>query len=179
MACFRLCLTVLIELHNILLCLVYLVKCVAAKQSWINYGHALYCSRLCQNQARRKGKMVSCFVCSKEAYRSPRQLKRSKSDKFFCGKSCQTLWRNQLYKGQDHVNWKGGASVDYRQILKGHCQPVCSVCHVKDERVLCVHHIDQNRKNNTLANLVWLCYNCHHLVHNHGLEVKNNMVAMV
>jgi len=29
------------------------------------------------------------------------------------------------------------------------------------------NHIDSNRKNNNLNNLIWLCMNCYYLVHNH------------
>jgi 5-methylcytosine-specific restriction endonuclease McrA len=44
---------------------------------------------------------------------------------------------------------------------------ICKRCGTEDKRVLEAHHIDSNRKNNTIQNLVWLCRNCHHLVHNH------------
>jgi predicted HNH restriction endonuclease len=36
--------------------------------------------------------------------------------------------------------------------------------------MLVVHHIDENRNNNNHENLIWLCYNCHHLVHNYPDE---------
>ncbi|MBI4281264.1 HNH endonuclease [Candidatus Uhrbacteria bacterium] len=39
---------------------------------------------------------------------------------------------------------------------------------MKNNRVLLVHHIDENRKNNVLSNLVWLCRNCHFLVHKYN-----------
>jgi predicted HNH restriction endonuclease len=36
--------------------------------------------------------------------------------------------------------------------------------------MLIVHHVDENRSNNDPENLIWLCYNCHHLVHNYQKE---------
>jgi len=38
------------------------------------------------------------------------------------------------------------------------------------KKVIIVHHIDKNRKNNKLSNLAWLCRNCHFLVHHHEEE---------
>ncbi len=41
----------------------------------------------------------------------------------------------------------------------------CVQCKISDTRLLVVHHLDHNRTNNKLSNLVWICFNCHHLVH--------------
>lgn len=143
-----------------------------AKPSWIKRGNGKFCSSVCQYAARKTGVMVHCFLCQKEAYRPKGQLKKSKSKHYFCSKSCQTLWRNQIFKGAKHPNWKEGEHVDYRGILlQRGIPPICKLCLVCDIRVLCVHHRDQDRKNNTVQNLVWLCYNCHHLVHVHKVLV--------
>jgi hypothetical protein len=148
-------------------------KVFHAKPSWIAYGHAKYCSQECQFRARRKGKVVQCFICKKNAYKPPKALKNSKSGKYFCSKSCQTVWRNTMvFVGSRHSNWKNGEHVEYRNIMaKNKVRPICKICKKKDKRVLCVHHKDRNRKNNTISNLTWLCYNCHHLVHNHKVSV--------
>jgi predicted HNH restriction endonuclease len=42
--------------------------------------------------------------------------------------------------------------------------------------VLAVHHVDQNRTNNKVTNLAWLCHNCHHLVHRYPIERKKVQV---
>jgi len=37
---------------------------------------------------------------------------------------------------------------------------------------LIVHHIDKNRNNNGIENLIWLCQNCHYLVHHYTDDRK-------
>ncbi len=148
------------------------------KPSHIKLGYAKYCSTVCQYEGRKKGKNLSCHICSEKFYRALKQLKKSKSGKFFCSKSCQTIWRNQEFVGIKHHNWKTGLFV-YRSILSRHKIPkFCNLCKTKDERVLAVHHVDKNRKNNHLSNLAWLCNNCHFLVHHYkeeSLKFKKNL----
>lgn len=137
------------------------------KPFFVKNGGGVYCSRDCHYKGIRTGKEVQCFVCGKDTYKSLQSLKRSKSKKFFCNKSCQTKWRNTEFVGDRHANWKEGKH-SYRSVLVRNKIPkVCKLCNSKDERVLATHHIDRNRKNNVLDNLVWLCHNCHFLVHNH------------
>jgi 5-methylcytosine-specific restriction endonuclease McrA len=131
---------------------------------------------------------VLCDVCGTETYKAQKALNGSKSGKFFCGKSCQTKWRNKFYSGNRHPNFKEGAYA-YRTILKHTgAEQICALCGIKDRRVLAVHHIDLDHSNNVPANLAWLCHNCHFLVHHDKLEKRRfsdilksrrNMVAMV
>ena len=53
------------------------------------------------------------------------------------------------------------------------------LCKTVDTRVLAVHHIDGNKKNNVVDNLAWLCNNCHHLVHHYPDEFKKFMATIV
>jgi predicted HNH restriction endonuclease len=32
--------------------------------------------------------------------------------------------------------------------------------------------VDKNRKNNKIKNLIWLCRNCHFLIHNYPVKLK-------
>ncbi len=150
-----------------------------AKPSWLKQGWGIFCSRLCLYQGRRKGKIIKCFICGKESYKQPKALNKSKSKKYFCGKSCQTTWRNSVFIGNKHANWKNGNSA-YRTILTRNGIPkICRLCNTDDKRILAVHHIDHNRGNNKVNNLTWLCHNCHFLVHHHDQECKKlNMVPI-
>ncbi len=149
------------------------------KPFFIKNGGGKYCSPTCQYIGMKKGKIMACNICGKETYKSLKALRISKSGKFFCSKSCQTIWRNQEYIGSKHANYKTGRA-SYRSILPRNGVPrVCRLCKSKDVRVLAVHHLDENRSNNTLNNLVWLCHNCHHLVHHHKVEKEKLMAAIV
>lgn len=141
------------------------------KLSHYKLGWGKYCSNECKWKAQNKGQFVKCFICGKEIFRSPKELFRSKSGKFFCDKRCQTLWRNQTYVGEKNLHWVNGIRA-YRNILKRSGREViCVICKNKDSRVLIVHHKDQDRTNNDLSNLEWLCFNCHFLVHNHNVQI--------
>jgi hypothetical protein len=140
------------------------------KPSHISLGYGKYCSVRCRSKSQEKGKFVKCAVCSKDAWKMPKDLKRAKSGKSFCSVSCQTKWRNSLFSGEKHSFWKGGRTIYRKILMQSNASVVCRRCGIKDVRVLAVHHIDKNRKNNNLENLTWLCHNCHYLVHHDKIE---------
>ena len=141
------------------------------KPYWVKIGGGKYCSKWCHYQGLKTGKTIVCFICKKEAYKSIKNLGRSKSKKYFCSKSCQAIWRNSIvYIGENHPNWRGGESTYKNILLRTKILPICSKCRTKDKRVLAVHHLDRNRKNNKVENLIWLCHNCHHLIHYYPQE---------
>jgi hypothetical protein len=105
---------------------------------------------------------MKCYVCKKGTYKELGHLKQSR---FFCGKKCQMIWLSSQFKGDNHPNWTTGES-SYKELMtKSSAVKQCIICGKNDQRILSVHHIDQNRKNNILKNLVWVCRNCHHLIH--------------
>ena len=153
-------------------------KTFYAKPFWINKGFGIYCSSVCQYQGARRGKIINCDQCGKEAYKQLKALTKSKSGKFFCGKSCQTKWRNAEFIQERHANWKEGRYA-YRSVLSRNKVPaVCALCKINDRRVLAVHHIDEDRSNNNIDNLAWLCHNCHHLAHHHT-EARATFMATI
>ncbi len=142
------------------------------KKSQVLLAKKHYCSVECQNLDRKKGKIIECNVCSKRVYKKNKDIINSKNGKFFCSIYCSNKWLGNKNRGQNHTNWINGKS-SYKEILKRVDMPrVCNLCGERDERVLIVHHIDHNRDNNSIINLVWLCCNCHFLVHNHPTKLK-------
>ena len=142
------------------------------KPSHIEKGWAKVCSKNCRFALQKTGKIVACNQCGKDTYKDKTTLRRSDSNKFFCNKSCQTIWRNKLYTKEKHANWTTGKS-SYRRILQRENRPlVCIKCKTDDSRILAVHHRDKNRDNNSIKNLSWLCHNCHYLVHHFGNESR-------
>ena len=137
-----------------------------AKPRHLKIGWGKHCSNTCLYESMKTGTWVACSTCNKKIYRSLKELRASKSHKFFCDKSCLASWKNtHILSGEQHANWKFGENA-YRAIMirKG-APPICGKCGINDFRVLVVHHIDRNRKNNQLSNLKWLCKNCHYLEH--------------
>lgn len=137
------------------------------KPYFIKTGWGRHCSQSCKNEAQKTGRVVPCFICKKVVYRSKSDMRQSKSKRYFCDKSCQTIWRNSQYIGPRHLNWKGGSSSgSYRSLLRRSSpQEICGFCGITDKRVLAAHHKDHNHKNNRANNLMWLCHNCHILHH--------------
>ena len=150
-----------------------------AKPSWIKNGYGKYCSRNCSYKGRLNGKEVACTVCATVTYKSQKALNGSRSKKYFCSKSCQTTWRNTEFKGNKHANWQGGRHSYRELLLRSSSSPACTLCRTDDLRILAAHHIDEDRNNNTIENLAWLCHNCHHLVHHDQVEHKKFMAAIV
>ena len=150
-----------------------------AKPSALLKGNGKYCSTDCQYAVQKTGKDVPCDECGAMTYKRPKDIGRSKSKKFFCGKSCQTKWRNKIYIGDKHKNFKTGEG-SYRVFMsRSKLLKQCQLCKTKDERALAVHHIDKNRKNNKIENLAWLCHNCHFLVHHYEGERAKFMATIV
>ncbi len=146
-------------------CLVCLKK-FNVKLNHQKRGWGKYCSIQCRNRSQMRGLYVICGNCGKSTYKSPKSLLHSKSKNYFCDKKCQASWRNKQYLGEKSKNWINGIRT-YRNILRRSNAPeVCCLCGNSLKILLVAHHIDKNRENNDVTNLVWLCHNCHYLVHN-------------
>lgn len=138
----------------------------SVKPSHQKRGWGIYCSRACRDIGQRKGRYVSCHVCRKNVWRAPRHLALSKSGYFFCSKNCSITWKNKsVFIGQCHPLWNGGTATYRKRKIDSSKDQRCIRCGLSDFRVLVVHHVDHNRRNNELENLMWLCRNCHYLEH--------------
>ncbi len=161
-----------------------IVKCLIClkefygKPYFLKIGQAKYCSQKCMRLASRTGKVVTCHSCGKEVYKTKKALRVSKSKTYFCTKSCQTKWRNSVFVGPKHANWIDGRNSYKSVMLRNKVPKICKLCKNKDSRVLAVHHLDHDRKNSNLSNLIWLCHNCHFLAH-HDKETIKYMETLV
>ena len=72
-------------------------------------------------------------------------------------------------KGENHPNWNGGSSTfpypfefnkTLKESIKTRDKYKCGICD-KETQKLAIHHIDYNKDNINLCNLISLCYNCH------------------
>jgi len=144
------------------------------KLSQISYSENHYCSSTCYNKAKRLGVYTKCANCHEPIYKTLKAVKISKNKKFFCSRQCNNIVLGQIYSRHNHPNWKGG-EYSYKEYMnKQKVKKDCAMCNISIKSVLVVHHIDKNRKNNNLGNLIWLCRNCHFLVH-HYQEESNKL----
>ena len=128
-------------------------------------GHNTYCSPECFRLSKITGKHSFCANCNKPIFIKNSRLLRGKSGNFFCGRSCSTSFNNAFYKaGENHPNWTDGTA-SYRGKALRNLPKYCKVCGYSDERVLVVHHLDKDRGNADISNLVILCPTHHIEVH--------------
>ena len=139
------------------------------KPSQLKLAKRSFCSSVCQHKARRTGQIVNCHWCGKESYKQFHDLS-AKEQKQFCGRKCSLEWLNSNQKGVKHPNWTTGEFSYKGVMLQNGVLQKCTLCGLQDKRVLAVHHIDRNRKNNHVSNLAWLCHDCHFLVHHYPDE---------
>lgn len=82
---------------------------------------------------------------------------------------------SNFMKGSNNPAWKDGISIkerseefssELKKMIKDKYRWKCSRCgkHRKDV-ILHIHHIDQNKKNNNINNLIPLCILCHTRLH--------------
>jgi 5-methylcytosine-specific restriction endonuclease McrA len=78
------------------------------------------------------------------------------------------------HKGEKNINWKGGSSFEpyglefnrqLKEMIRQRNNFTCQRCGAKENgKKLAVHHIDFNKKNNGIENLVSLCNSCHSFI---------------
>lgn len=94
-----------------------------------------------------------CECCSKEYVWQGRKNTKAFELSRFCSRSCaanRSSW------------WKDNAT-RYTTIAKQNHEYKCVVCGF--DKIVAIHHIDENKKNNKPNNLIPLCPNHHEMVH--------------
>jgi hypothetical protein len=131
----------------------------------------------------KTGKIFICEICGKNVYRSVGRYKVSK----VCSMKCHGVRMKKLgwssMKGSNHWNWKGGKRVrkdgyvmifapehpraingeylEHRIVMEKYLGRRLEGKCLKDREV--VHHIDGNRQNNSINNLMLFPNNTAHL----------------
>ena len=132
-------------------------------------GRARFCSRKCSGAHRsantiEKEPNVECAKCGKGFYKTESKQKKSKSGLFFCTRTCkdsaQTIGNGGIKKIMPPHYGNGN---NYRRICFSHHKKECIIC--GEDKVVAVHHYDENHNNNDLNNLIPLCPTHHLYVH--------------
>lgn len=140
-----------------------------AKRFLGRHNHS-YCSRKCSSLAIKvERKKLRCSFCGKTfSTRTVNDLRHSRSGLYFCSRFCKD--RGQRIENGLKDIWpnhygNGNGAYNYRKRAIGKYGAQCCACgYGEHEEALQVHHIDGDRKNNSIENLVVLCANCHWLV---------------
>ena len=99
-----------------------------------------------------------CDYCGKIFKRQRKDFKYSESGFHYCSKECGNRHKNQLRK--EAGEWDN--SLNYRLRAFEVYPHECLCCGWdEDDRILEVHHIDEDHKNNDINNLCILCPICH------------------
>lgn len=149
------------------------LQCQECNYVWKNKPHNLYGNwkHHCPNCGVSKKIEFKCAYCGKSIYRAPSDIKENKSGYFYCSHTCGNLHKNQIRK--ESGEWEN--TNNYRLKAFEYYEHKCAVCGWnEDERVLQVHHLDENRKNNSKENLCILCPTCHWKITLHLYELTKN-----
>lgn len=97
----------------------------------------------------------NCLSCGKEF----ETVLSKKGNAVTCSKSCAATY---FKTGKNNPNWSGGA-YSYRDRCFRKWGNACMVC--GEDRVVEVHHLDEDRTNNKVSNLRPLCPTHHTYMH--------------
>ncbi len=112
----------------------------------------MFCSRECYGIFCRKE--VSCIVCGK--------MILAGLNKKTCSRACSNINRTGTkYKTGIFKKDKVKTYRHLKMRLMNIRGKTCQKCGYAKDKILQVHHIDENRNNNDLDNLQLLCPNCH------------------
>ena len=128
---------------------------------------SVYCSVLCRNEAQKKPKLVRhCQHCGAEFSIYP-YLEEDEGRGKYCSSSCKYKARGEIVRGENHPSWNNGSSFepyglewteDLRLRVRQRDNYTCAICGLNG---IIVHHVDYDKTNNALSNLIVLCARCH------------------
>jgi hypothetical protein len=99
----------------------------------------------------------------------------NKEEKTTCSYSCSNKY---FRSGKNHPNWgygeNGNEKNGYRRICFDNHKKECIIC--GENKIVSVHHYDENRNNNSPENLIPLCLTHHQYVHS---RYKNEVIDKI
>lgn len=136
-----------------------------------------FCNIDCKRKYDDQNKIIlNCDWCHQEFKKRKCKLQWSKSGLFFCTKKCKD--RAQKLDGLKQLHpphYGTSTKIDYRQIYKNTGKDIiCKRCGYNEfESCVHIHHIDKNRENNNIENLIPLCANCHFGLHDNHWKLED------
>jgi hypothetical protein len=105
-----------------------------------------------------------CERCSTEFIFEGRIKTKTYERAKFCSRSC----------ANNRQEWWNDNATHYRTIALRHWNHECVICGF--DKIVAIHHIDENRSNNNPLNLIPLCPNHHEMVHS---KWKEDVVPLI
>lgn len=100
-----------------------------------------------------------CANCGKELNRRDSDIKKNKSGYFYCSRECGNEHKNIIR--EENGEWDNSPWSYRRRALETYEHQCCVCGWAEDDRILEVHHIDEDRSNNDINNLCIICPICH------------------
>lgn len=123
--------------------------CLCVFYAGYNRKRSEYCSRACIE--RHPCQLCGKIITGRVTFQS--------GQKRFCTRKCSNIFHRTLRSQTAYV------ARGFANSIKKHGKIKCQQCDLEEISCLCVHHIDENRENNSPENLQTLCYNCHARLH--------------
>ena len=124
-------------------------------------------SCLSENKINKNRVKLQCSYCGEYFFRIKSKLDNSKNGLYFCCRKHKDL-AQRLDSGDKFDVFRplhyGDINSNYRDIAFRNYPNECAVCGYNEDNdisLLEVHHIDEDRSNNEINNLIILCPNCH------------------
>ncbi len=126
-----------------------------------------------------KNKKFNCNINTHEltCYLNPKNIKHCircngiikdfKNSKGTCSRACSNIYFKDLRNQAQKIS-------HYRTIAFKHHKKECVVC--GENKIVAVHHMNENRKDNRVVNLVPLCPTHHQYIHS---KYKNEVLPIV
>ena len=113
--------------------------------------------------------LKDCPVCNKSFETSI----GNRDEKFTCSHSCSNTY---FRSGENNPNWGKYSETKngYRRLCFEYHKQECVVC--GENKIVAVHHYDENHNNNLLDNLIPLCPTHHQYVHS---RYKNEVLPII
>lgn len=121
---------------------------------------------------------VECAYCKKRFFKNKSSLNNSRSGLYFCCREHKDLAQRVEFGLEEiwpeHYLGEGSTINTYRKVAFRNYKLECAICKWnEDSDILEVHHIDENRQNNELENLIILCPICHRKLTSHKYKMIN------
>lgn len=136
-----------------------------------------YCSHDCAQLGRRQRIDRVCPVCGQKFVVRPHRIK-SKTGVVCCSVQCKNI-ASTLEMGIIKCDHYSDGSYTYRDIALRNYPHECELCGDKIVELLDAHHIDHNRKNNAVENLMLVCPYCHALETRRLIAIRSDRMPIV